>query len=194
MTTRSFTRRAAAAAGASLSAAALVAASVQPSVGSPPQRIPIDEHFAFETVTCGVPTGVVGSNTGSLLVRSLGPGGVQYFASQLAGEVTNTNLLTGTSVHLTIDLRERDQRIVVNDDGTLTITFRVTFNETDYNPDGSVRFRSAGQDTVHVVVDANGTPGDPEDDIVVSEDYLGFTGHDGRAGTDFCEWYVAVTS
>jgi hypothetical protein len=143
---------------------------------------------------CGVDTLTVFSDVGTLTIRDRGAAGIDYYVEDLAREAVNTNISTGKSVRLTQHYRGRDQHIVVNPDGTLTVVFRITFNETDYAPDGSVAFRTAGQDTVRVVIDTNGTPGDSTDDDVVSEDYLGFTGHDGRAGTDFCEWYAAVTA
>ena len=63
---------------------------------------------------------------------------------RLTRDVINTNVATGKSVHLTQSYRGRDQRIVDNGDGTLTVVFRVIFNETDYNPDGSVEVPECG--------------------------------------------------
>jgi hypothetical protein len=194
MTVRSVTRRSARGIIAALAATASVAAASPPALSSAPQHIAVDESESFRFPLCGIDTLVEGTEVGTLMIRDRGPAGIDYYLERVARQVTNTNLTTGRSVLITQDYRGRDQRIVDNGDGTLTILFRVTFNQTDYAPDGSVAFRTSGQDTVRVVVDHNGTPGSSDDDTVLSEDYLGFTGHDGRAGTDFCEWYAAVTS
>jgi hypothetical protein len=194
MTSPSFTRRSARGLCAALAAVTITAAAATPAVASPPRRIAVDESGTFSFPLCGIDTLVQYQDVGSLMIRDRGPAGVDYYLERLDRQVTNTNVATGTSVLLTQHYIGRDQRIVDGGDGTLTITFRVTFNQTDYAPDETVAFRTAGQDTVRVVVDDNGTPGDTDDDTVLSEDFLGFTGHDGRAGTDFCEWYAAVTS
>lgn len=193
MLTSRFTRRSAATGGAALAVLTLVLGVAQQAVSSPPQHIAVDESETFTFPLCDINTLVELSEVGTLTIRDRGPAGIDYYADHVTRVSTNTNVATGKSVRLVQDYRGRDQRIVDNGDGTLIVVFRVTFNETDYNPDGSVEFRSAGQDTVRVVIDHNGTPGDSEDDTVLSEDYLGFTGHDGRVGSDFCEWYSDVT-
>ena len=194
MAARRLTRRSVEAAIACLTAVTLAASATPPAGASAPQRIEVDESETFTFPLCGIDTLVSLHDVGTLTIRDRGAAGIDYFAERLARVATNTNLATGRSVRVTQNFFGRDQRIVDNPDGTLTIIWRVTFNETVYRPDGSVAYRTAGQDTVRVVVDDGGTPGDPEDDVVLSEDYLGFTGHDGLEGTDFCEFYTAATA
>ena len=173
-------------------AVALVAAS--PATAVAPERFQIDESYELDLSCDGVPAHIQATEQGSGTIRHIGPDGMAYFKFQWAGDVTWTNTETGKSVYLHADFIQRDQRIVDNGDGTITLRYRGKFNETDYNPDGSVAFRTQGVDTLVYVIDINGTPSDPDDDETLSEEYLGFTGHDGRDGVDFCAWFGEVTA
>ena len=158
-----------------------------------PERFQFDESFESDLSCDGVPAHVQGTEQGSGTIRRIGPDGMAYFRVKWEGDVAWTNVETGKAIHLHADFIDQDQRIEDNGDGTITIRYRGHFNETDYNPDGSVAFRTQGVDTLVLVIDINGTPSDPDDDELLSEDYLGFTGHDGREGVDFCAWFGEVT-
>ncbi|MCY4724834.1 hypothetical protein NYO98_00970 [Nocardioides sp. STR2] len=171
----------------------LVLGLTTPARSTPPERIPIDEVAEFDFPLCGIDTHVRLTEQGTLTVRSRGEDGIAYFAERLERDAYNTNLETGLTVHVSQRIRPRDQRVVDNGDGTLTIHWQATLTQTDYAPDGSVAFRTAGRQTGIIVVEDGGTPSDPDDDEVISEEYSDLYGHDGREGTDFCEWYAAVT-
>ena len=171
----------------------LVLGLATPVRSAPPERIAIDEVEEFDFPLCGIDTHVRLVEQGTLTVRSRGPAGILYFAERLERDAYNTNVETGLTVHISQRIRPRDQRIVDNGDGTLTIHWQATLTQTDLAPDGSVAFRTAGRQTGLIVVDDGGTPSDPDDDEVISEEYSDLYGHDGREGTDFCEWYAAVT-
>jgi len=171
----------------------LVVGLTAPVQSAPPERTAIDEVEEFDFPLCGIDTHVRLVEQGILTVRSRGPAGSVYFAERLDRDAYNTNVGNGRTVQVSQSFRPRDQRIVDNGDGTLTIHWQATFTQVDHAPDGSVAFRSAGRQTGIIVVDDGGTPSDPDDDEVISEDYSDLYGHDGREGTDFCEWYAAVT-
>ena len=171
----------------------LVAGLTAPVQAAPPERMTVAEVEEFDFPLCGIDTHVRLVEEGILTVRSRGEAGIVYFAERLQRDAYNTNLETGLTVHISQRIRPRDQRIVDNGDGTLTIHWQATLTQIDYAPDGSVGFRSAGRQTGLIVVDDGGTPSDPDDDQVISEDYSDLYGHDGREGSDFCEWYAAVT-
>jgi hypothetical protein len=162
--------------------------------GVAPERFGVDNTEEFDLECDGVPAHIVGTEQGEGMIRHRGPDGMAYVTVHWEGNVWWTNPATGKSVHLEADFIDQDQRIVDNGDGTITLRYRGHFNEKDYNSDGSVAFRTQGVDTVLLVIDTNGTPSDVDDDEVVSEDYLGFTGHSGRDGVDFCAWYADQTS
>jgi hypothetical protein len=177
--------------------AAAVALAVLPATGASavaPERFAIDETFEIDGDCDGTPAHIFGTDQGEGKIRYRGKDAMAYFTVKWEGNVWWTNPATGKSVHLRANFIQRDQRIVDNDDGTITIRYRGKINETDYNADGSVAFRTQGVDTLILVIDINGTPSNPDDDTLLSEDYLGFTGHDGRDGVDFCAWYTEQTS
>lgn len=170
----------------------LLAALATPVQADPPHRIPIDVVEEFDFPLCGIDTHVRNVESGTLTVRSRGPEGVVYFAERLQRDAYSTNVETGLTVHVSQMYRPRDQRIVDNGDGTWSIHWLATFNQVDRAPDGSVAFRSAGRQTGIFVVDYAGTPSDPDDDVLISEEYSDVYGHNSREGT-FCDWYAAVT-
>jgi hypothetical protein len=180
--------------GAAVATAGLTVLSAPGAAAAAPERFGIDEEFELDLSCDGTPAHVYGTNVGTGKIRYRGKDGMPYFTLKYEGNVWWTNPDTGRSIRLRASFNEQDQRIVDNGDGTITLRWRGHFNETDYNSDGSVAFRTQGVDTVMLVIDLNGTVSDPGDDVVLSEDYLGFTGHDGRAGVDFCEWYTEQTA
>jgi len=114
-----------------------------------------------------------------------GPEEPVYLSEHL--EVTRTftagdNVVTGSDSVLNHDLTITD-----NDDGTLTIIYLSTGNATLYGADGKAIGRNPGQVRTELVVDHNGTPGDPRDDVLLSETQI--KGSTGRSD-DFCEVVV----
>ena len=155
-----------------------------------PTVIPIDEQDTFDGQLCGVDIHSEFYDRGRLVIRQVGPQSIDYYNLVLDDSgVVNTNPDTDLSIVFTRRYREFDQRIVDNGDGTLTIRWRAVFTETDRGADGTVGFRSAGMTTGTVVVDHNGTPGYPDDDIVVTDEFDRFVGHD-RDDEAFCAWVV----
>ena len=61
-------------------------------------------------------------------------------------------------------IRDKDQRVTDNGDGTLTILVLATGNSTLYGPDGKAIARNPGQIRFEFLVDHGGTPTDPSDD------------------------------
>lgn len=59
---------------------------------------------------------------------------------------------------------QKDLHVTDNGDGTLTIVVLATGNYTLYGEDGHAIARNAGQVRFEVLIDHNGTPGDPSDD------------------------------
>ena len=78
---------------------------------------------------------------------------------------TLTNLANGrtlTSNELTV---QKDLHVTDNGDGTLTIVVFATGNFTLYGADGHAIARNPGQFQFQLLIDHNGTPGDPSDDV-----------------------------
>ena len=109
--------------------------------------------------------------------------GFAYFLSHSAVTETITNVATGRTLTSKAVVDEKDHRITLNPDGTLTILIMATGNAVLYGPDGKAIARGPGQLRFEILVDDGGTPSDPSDDVVTR---LGVVkGSTGR-NDDFC--------
>ena len=106
-----------------------------------------------------------------------------YFAEHLRPASTFTNTETDTFATSRERIINKDLSVVDNGDGTLTIILLSTGNATLYGPDGKAIGRNPGQVRFEFLIDHNGTPGDPSDDITISEELI--KGSTGRSD-DFC--------
>ena len=102
------------------------------------------------------------------------------------GTVTEvlTNPATGTSLRSVARVTEKDLRVTVNGDGTLTILDLSTGNAVLYGADGKAIARNPGQTRFELLIDDGGTPTDPSDDEVIGQEVV--KGSTGRSD-DFCE-------
>jgi hypothetical protein len=129
-----------------------------------------------------------GEISGMLLVKTKGSGPFPYFADRFHVRDVYTNLENGKTFTLDTVGRVSDQRIVDNGDGTITITVKDTARLHVYGPNGKRLFIDVGQIRFDVLIDYNGTPSNPDDDIVLEEsEPTKVTGHSQTEGRDFCE-------
>jgi hypothetical protein len=129
-----------------------------------------------------------GEIRGTLLVKTKGSGPFPYFADHFQTTDVYTNLENDKSLTIVSNSRFADQTIVDNGDGTITITVKGTGRQFAYGPDGNRLFVDAGQTQFSFVIDYNGTPDNPDDDVEVAD--LGehkLTGRQDTADRDFCE-------
>jgi hypothetical protein len=146
-------------------------------------------HFVAEGF-CGVPDLTVTIDT---VVE--GRFSAKIHGSQLGELVYITDHLdvtrTFTSEHGTAigfdRVMNHDLTVTDNGNGTLSIVILSTGNATLYGEDGKAIGRNPGQVRSLLIVDHNGTPGDPRDDEFVSEELI--FGSTGRSD-DFCEVVV----
>lgn len=119
------------------------------------------------------------------MLRGNNPWG--YFSVALTGRDTYTNLETGTTMRGSWNLREADQTITDNGDGTSTIVSTL-FNRTAYHaPSGALIGTDVWRTTGTWVIATQGTP-DPGDDEVVSEEIVApTTGARTLDGRDLCD-------
>ena len=82
--------------------------------------------------------------------------------------LTWTKDATGATVVLFSSGNTKDLSITDNGDGTITILSLNAGNSTFRSGDGSVVIRDVGHILTAFLVDYNGTPGDPSDDILVA--------------------------
>lgn len=179
--------------GALLAAPLLTLALAAPASATAPERFVFDEAGSFDADSCGEPGHweVAESGKASLQYRS---GAYPYYRTDYRATLEITRLSTGLTVTVVLNQITREAEITDNGDGTISVLLAGTFTETAYAPDGSAALRTQGRETGLLTLDTNGTPETGDDDVEVDFDYLGFTGHDDRETTDFCDWFLDVTA
>jgi hypothetical protein len=114
---------------------------------------------------------------------------IAYFTGNIHGWTSWTNVANGKTLTGVDNFVDKDQKITVNDDGTLTILVLAAGSTKVYGPDGRLLFNDPGQVRFEVLIDHNGTPTDPSDDEFL--EFLGVvkgsTGRNDLDGRDFCE-------
>jgi hypothetical protein len=116
--------------------------------------------------------------------RSRGRNRLPYFTQFSTGTRTFTNPDNGRYVTNSFHTIEKDLHVTDNGDGTSTIVVLATGNETTYGMDGKAIARNPGQVRDEILVDNNGTPQDPSDDVFL-EFVREIKGSTGRTD-DFC--------
>jgi hypothetical protein len=152
-----------------------------------------DEFSDDIPVFCGRPGLTVRSDgvvDGKLLVNSRGRYNLVYFQEHVHLSFRFTNLSNGRFITTRERSVNKDLKVVDNGDGTLTITVLATGNFVTYGADGRPIARNPGQVRFQLLIDHNGTPTDPSDDVELAD--LGIIkGSTGRSD-DFCAAAVAA--
>jgi hypothetical protein len=110
--------------------------------------------------------------------------------------VVTTNLETGGTFTNVFTSNSRDQTIVDNGDGTITITVFSSGGSRFYDAGGRLVLRDPGQTRYAFDIDYNGTPGNPDDDVDVPDSFRVVrpsTGNSDFSGRDFCEDLATFT-
>jgi len=145
-----------------------------------------DEFGELVEDFCDVPGLTVQIDTvvdGKFRVDTRGRGGLVYFAEHLRAAGTFTNVDNGNVATSVDKVLNKDLKVIDNGDGTLTVILLATGNATLYDASGKAIGRNPGQVRFEFLIDDGGTPGDPTDDEVISEDLI--KGSTGRTD-DFC--------
>jgi hypothetical protein len=163
-----------------------------PLVGVAPASAKPAEHYTdhydvefFDDDFCGsglpVDGHAYGSVTGSMTPT---PSGAPLFFDNYVG--TTDLSANGRSVSLSYAGPIRDQSLVDNGDGTITLTSMANGKITTIRDEaGNLLWQQRGRYVYRIVIDLNGTPDDVEDDEFLSEELLAASGlmSDG----DFCD-------
>jgi hypothetical protein len=152
-----------------------------------------DDPGTTDDDLCGIPvtTHVVGHATTTI---RLNRNGFPEFTTRVTVVTTWTNEATGKS--LVNDIRQvaRDLSVVDNGDGTITVTYEIVGTpEWLKSPDGAVYLRDFGRIVFAAILDFNGTPSDPSDDIFITEEIVSITGPHPEADSDFSLFCQIVT-
>ena len=151
-------------------------------------REPVDElEIRVEEDFCGVEGLTVEfarHSVGTVHAVPHGADGLVYFGFNLKVSEVVTNLANGNFVTSSATVRDKDQRVTDNGDGTLTILVLATGNAVLYSEGGEAIARNPGQVRYELLIDHGGTPTDPSDDEFV--EFLGdVKGSTGRTD-DYC--------
>lgn len=151
-------------------------------------REPIDEtEIRIEEDFCGVAdlnVRFVVHTLGTVQAVPHGRDGLVYFGFNLKVTEVVTNLANGNSVTVVYTIRDKDQRVTDNGDGTLTVLVLATGNAVLYNEDGLAIARNPGQVRFELLIDHGGTPADPSDDEELA--FLGVVKESTGRSDDFC--------
>ena len=176
-----------------LAATALLAAPVT-ALAAPATAAPIEKgHFHdtetsfFTCDTNGLPIQQDEDVSGSFLFNQRGSSAFPYGRESTRGTTTWTNLENGGTFTNVWTANFHDAKITDNGDGTITIDFYGAGSSRFYDNAGNLVLKDPGNIRFRVVVDYNGTPADPEDDVELSFEVLRpSTGRTDTDGRDFC--------
>jgi hypothetical protein len=113
-----------------------------------------------------------------------------YFGFNIKVTEVTTNDANGNFVTALSTIRDKDQKVTDNGDGTLTVLVLTTGNSVLYDEDGNAIARNPGQVRFEILIDHNGTPTDPSDDDFI--EFLGVVKDSTGRTDDFCEAAVPL--
>jgi hypothetical protein len=170
--------------------------------GTPATAAPLDKgHFDdvfTDSYDCdGTPAQDDGDVHVNFLLNQRGSSDFPYYRESVHGAVVTTNLDTGGTFTNVFSATSKDQTIVDNGDGTITITVFAAGGSRYYDSSGKLVLRDPGEVRFAVDIDYNGTPGDVEDDEEVADSFRfvrDSTGLNETDGRDFCADLVEFTT
>lgn len=128
----------------------------------------------------------------TVIGRESGPDRIARYTVSSHGIETFTNLATGKTVTALSDSITQDVRLTNNGDGTITILYQTPGAARSFGPDGRLVFIDPRPSWYEVVIDLKGTPNDPSDDTVISEEVVREVA--AHVDKDFCSAFRAATS
>lgn len=169
---------------------------------TPATAAPIDKGHFHDVFTnffdCdGTPVREDGDVSGNFLFNLRGSSEFPYYRESVRGTIVWTNLNTGGTFSTSFTANGKDQTIVDNGDGTITITVFASGGSRLYDQDGNLVLKDPGEVRFAFDVDYNGTPGDPSDDKEIADSFRlvrDSTGLNDTEGRDFCADVVEFTT
>jgi hypothetical protein len=156
-----------------------------------------DDVFTSDDYDCdGTPARDAGDLHINFLFNQRGSSAFPYYRESFRGSFVTTNLNTGGTFTNVFAGSSKDQTIVDNGDGTITITVYATGGSRWYDQHGRLVLKDPGNIRFAFDIDYNGTPGNPEDDMDVSNSFRivrESTGRNDTEGRDFCADLVQFT-
>jgi hypothetical protein len=181
---------------AGLAIAGTVLAST-PATARPIDKGHFHDVFTSEVYDCdGTPAQDAGDVSGNFLFNLRGSSPFTYYRESVHGTVVTTNLENGGTFTNVFTGNSKDQVIVDNGDGTITITVFASGGSRFYDTEGNLVLKDPGEVRFAFDVDYNGTPSDPTDDEEIPDSFRvvrGSTGNSDFSDRDFCADLVEFT-
>jgi len=151
----------------------------------------------FTCETTGTPVREDVDVSGNFLFNQRGSSPFPYYRESVHGTFAWTNLETGDTFNQVISGTNKDQTIVDNGDGTITITIFAAGGARYFDQNGTMVLKDPGEIRFAVEIDYAGTPGDPSDDTEIAGSFRAIresTGRTDTEGRDFRADLVEFTS
>ena len=181
-------------AGLAITGSALASA---PATARPIDKGHFHDVFTSDVYNCdGTPAQDSGNVSGNFVFNQRGSSPFPYYRESVRGTVVTTNLNTGGTYTNVFTANSKDQTIVNNGDGTITIAVFASGGSRFYETNGKLVLRDPGEVRFAFDIDYNGTPGDPDDDVEIPDSFRlvrGSTGNSDLSDRDFCADLVAFT-
>jgi hypothetical protein len=170
---------------------------------TPATARPIDMGHFHDVFTgdvyddCGFPAQDSGDVSGNFVFNLRGSSPFPYYRESVHGTVVTTNLETGGTYTNIFTANSKDQTIVDNGDGTITITVFAAGGSRYYDTDGNFVLKDPGEVRFAFDVDYMGTPSDPTDDEEIPDSFRivrASTGNSDLSDRDFCADLLEFTS
>jgi hypothetical protein len=145
------------------------------------------ESSDFIDSPCGYDVRIVIESDSTFLLRTTGSTTVPVFEENLTFTVDFINLVDGRQMTQHAQFHNQDQSIDVNGDGTYTLHEKSVGPMRVTGSDGKLLFVDAAAIWFDVLIGDNGTPGDFDDDVFISQsDPIKLVGHVVLPTRDFC--------
>ena len=164
---------------------------------------PIDKGHFHDSGTsevyndCGFPAQDSFDVSGNFVFNQRGSSPFPYYRESIHGAVVSTNLQTGGTYTNVFTANTKDQTIVDNGDGTITITTFASGGSRFYDKDGNFVLKDPGEVRFAFDIDYMGTPGNPDDDVEVEDSFhrvRASTGNSDFSDRDFCADLLEFTT
>ena len=168
-----------------------------PATAKPIDKGHFHDVFTSDVYNCdGTLAQDSGNVSGNFVFNQRGSSPFPYYRESVRGTVVTTNLNTGGTYTNVFTANSKDQTIVNNGDGTITITVFASGGSRFYDTNGKLVLRDPGEVRFAFDIDYNGTPGDPDDDVEIPDSFRlvrGSTGNSDLSDRDVCADLVAFT-
>ncbi len=170
---------------------------ITPATAQPIDKGHFHDVFTDDPFDCdGTPAQLSGDVSGNFLFNQRGSSAFPYYRESVHGTVVFTNLKTGGTFTNVFTSNSKDQTIVDNGDGTITIITFAAGGSRWLDRNGKLVLKDPGEIRFAIDVDYNGTPGNPNDDQEVANSFRIVRDSTGVniEGRDFCADLVKFTS